>query len=554
MERKISDYINSLNQEKKPKEHNFNRAKDMEEYEELVNTVKIVRQLKEYKDPSADFEEKLLKIISNNNKKRNDFVRKLVSYGSMAAILAIILISVSLFNMKKDIVQAIESSYKEINAYHGIMTITSVNESGEEYVQGKKEVWADQLGNYVTQELEGTFVREITVNNGEKKWQVNTAEKSVDIYAAFPDISRFTFEIGNEIQNTKNALEIEEVGEEKIHERLAIKLAVTPEGGETYHLWIDKETNLPIQRETAMNNSLQYLVTYETFEALESIPEELLIYALPEGYVEVDKSLELRVTDLEEAKEILGFEPINVEYIPTSMTLQHMTVDPSNKIFRLYYKINGSSLEEGNHLILLQKEASPFYDKTATSILGTVNGHPAEYNSSIKDSGNFISYATSYGDTSDIGMIRWQENGYEFALISDVHLDTLMYLGTKLLNEEVLFVVNDDKENEFYPEVKVDINLEIEENTQKAVDGGSSPWKLDPAYVSSVEASLLMSTDGIVGENPIEYEDVKIVYNDGTKAIAEINKKDSAAQRIYLKKLIRQDETGIWTMVGYDGK
>lgn len=102
------------------------------------------------------------------------------------------------------------------------------------------------------------------------------------------------------------------------------------------------------------------------------------------------------------------------------------------------------------------------------------------------------------------------------------------------------------------PQVEVEVDLEVEENTQKSVDAGHSPWRLDPVYVTQVFASLLLSPQGITGDYPINYEDIKIIENTGVEAIAEINSDESPARYVYLKRLIRQDDTGIWTVVGYD--
>lgn len=202
--------------------------------------------------------------------------------------------------------------------------------------------------------------------------------------------------------------------------------------------------------------------------------------------------------------------------------------------------------------MLLKKKTSFTFETNATSILGTVNGHKAEYIPSVSNDGDFISYATTYGDTSERGLVRWQEDGYEYAFVGDMELDSLIQLGSELIGKEVTFVIKDREGHEFQPDIKVEVDLVVEENTQKGVDRGSSPWKLDPAYVASVEASILMSPDGIVGDASVAYEDVEVIYNDGINAIAEINLKDSMTKKIYMEKLIRRDETGIWTMVGYD--
>jgi hypothetical protein len=57
---------------------------------------------------------------------------------------------------------------------------------------------------------------------------------------------------------------------------------------------------------------------------------------------------------------------------------------------------------------------------------------------------------------------------------------------------------------------------------------------------------------GTALDYPIEYEDIKIIMNDGSKAIAMIESDKSIAEYIYMKRLVRQDETGIWTVIGYD--
>ncbi|WOO34842.1 hypothetical protein R2R35_13640 [Anaerocolumna sp. AGMB13020] len=102
------------------------------------------------------------------------------------------------------------------------------------------------------------------------------------------------------------------------------------------------------------------------------------------------------------------------------------------------------------------------------------------------------------------------------------------------------------------PIVKVDVDLTAEKEEQISVDAGHSPWKLDPAFVAQVFASLLLSPEGITGEYPIPYEEIEITANNGTDATAEIKSVNSIAKYVYLKRLVRQDDTGIWTVVGYD--
>lgn len=107
-------------------------------------------------------------------------------------------------------------------------------------------------------------------------------------------------------------------------------------------------------------------------------------------------------------------------------------------------------------------------------------------------------------------------------------------------------------EADFTPQVLVVFDLEDEKRTQSSVDEGHSPWRLDPAYVAQVFASVLLEPSGIVGEYPIPYDSVKIIGINDSRAIGEIYAENSVIKKIYLERVVRQDETGIWTVVGYD--
>ena len=104
------------------------------------------------------------------------------------------------------------------------------------------------------------------------------------------------------------------------------------------------------------------------------------------------------------------------------------------------------------------------------------------------------------------------------------------------------------------PEIKVPYDISVVENTQQSVDDGHSPWNLDPVFVAQVFASLQLSPEGIVGDYPIDYEDLKVIKQTNSDAIVKVNSDKSAIAKIYLKRLVRQDPTGIWTVVGYDLK
>ncbi len=146
--------------------------------------------------------------------------------------------------------------------------------------------------------------------------------------------------------------------------------------------------------------------------------------------------------------------------------------------------------------------------------------------------------------------IRWQEGGMEYCILGTVPLEKLTVFAESLASGKVELPASTETVGE--PKIKVEVDQLAEENEQKSVDAGHSPWKLDPAFVAQVFASLLLSPEGIVGDYPIAYENIEIISNNGIDAIAEIKDEKSIAKYVYLKRLIRQDDTGIWTVIGYD--
>jgi hypothetical protein len=139
----------------------------------------------------------------------------------------------------------------------------------------------------------------------------------------------------------------------------------------------------------------------------------------------------------------------------------------------------------------------------------------------------------------------------EYTVLGDTSVEDLTAFAKALSGGEVVApesqLISENK-----PQVEVTVDIAAEENEQKSVDAGHSPWKLDPVFVTQVFASLLLSPEGIVGDYPISYDKIKIIENDGTSAKAEIMEDKSIAKYVYLKRLVRRDDTGIWSVVGYD--
>ena len=549
-ERRISDYIDRLNEEKKPDEHE--NPPDSPELNELFQTVRQIKSLKDPAMPEEGFPKQLGNAAKANARDDNHLskTRKwtlLSGIAGMAAILVLILNLLGPFG-NKQIVEAMEAAFQDVKAYHGMLEIQETNGSGQSITQAKMEVWADQDGHYFLKELEGSQKGLITANNGQKKWQVQPTQKQVHVFPAFPDAYRFTFELGKEVENAKSSVSTKVIGDGKVSGREATIVEITPKGGEPYRMWIDKETKLPLQKQLAMHNNIQYKMTYTKLEFTDTIPKGLIAYQVPKGFKEINDHPEQLINDLNEAKAAIGFTPIARETAPSGYSQESMAVVPDQGLFKITY----STTDKKKRIIVIQSKSAGEWKTAPNAILGKVNQNPAEIQSPVFDDLGVLG-GGQYAGMTDIRSIRWQEDGYEFAVVGNVPVDELARF-TKNLTKGPIEIPSPEDQSLGNPQVAVPYDLTVEENDQKNADAGSSPWKLDPAFAAQVFVSLKMSPGGITGDYPIAQDELTITKNNGVETIIEVNNDHSPIKRVYLKRLIRQDSTGIWTVVGYDPK
>jgi outer membrane lipoprotein-sorting protein len=548
-EDKLSSYIDSLNEEIKPVEHGSDE--ESPEMEELFETVRLVRSLIEPSMPESSFSEKIAANINDELLKTKASIkpRRRWFYGiaSVAAAVALIVILNSFGTFgKTSIVYAMEKAFKEVKAYHGILEVIETNAEGKSTTQSKVEVWADKEGRYYVKGLEGAQNNLITINDGQKKWQIQSDEKEVEVFTAFPDPYSFTFEIGKEVEDVRNAIKTKVIGDDNIAGRAAAIIEVIPQGGSTYKLWIDKETKMPLQKQSAMEYSIQYSVRYTSITFSESVPKELLAFFVPSGYKEKNNNPEQVVNSFEEANRILGFIPKVLKDIPAVFAQKDIAISNINKVSKINY---GS--QDNKKVSVLQKKASNEFKPSSMATLGKINSNVAEVQSPVQDEAGVLQGAGAYSGVSGVTSIRWQQDGFEYAVIGNISLDELSVFVRGLANGTV--ELSKSKEQLMgKSQVEVKVDLEAEKGDQKNADSGHSPWKLDPAFVAQVFVSLKLSPEGIQGDYPIKYDELTLVDNDGKEAIVEVSGTKSPISKVYLKRLIRQDSTGIWTVVGYD--
>ncbi|KAF1085333.1 hypothetical protein SPSYN_01469 [Sporotomaculum syntrophicum] len=524
-ENRLSDYIDDLNAEHEPKK---NRGiADTPELEKLLQTARLVRTLREPALPNSGYPQKLAKAIAteiqknkftdgqqtiNPNIKRDNPNREttagrprrkwaLPPVAALAAgilLLAVLASWTGLFN--RDVVYAMEKAVAQLSNYHGVLEMRSQNAAGEEWMIRRVELWSEGE-KYAVRLDDGT----LTVNNGEQKWQVRPQSKEVALLPLVPDPTRHGFDLRDEAKRAKQYPHTV-AGSDIVAGRKATKLEILPPGGLAYYLWVDIETNLPIQLQTAMQNALQTTYTFVSFEPNTKIDFQIFAYQPPEGYKLVDKDPGQLVATVEEAAVISSLTPLPPKEAP-------------DRIFAFKDRI---VLDYGDTTIV-ETKAQGAFEPVANSALGTAAGGPLE-----------IWWER----------LRWRQNGIEIKVEGLRRLELARQIAADLtLPDTGANMVNK-------AQVKVPVDMEITSASQQQVDRGSSPWQLDPLQVSLTFVNLKVTPEGISGEPEMPMSSFKLVTNNGAEAVVEVA--NGPVKQVYLQRLVRQDETGIWSVVGYD--
>lgn len=284
--KKLSDFIDSLNDEKK---HTVKA--DSEELNRMFDAVRQIKSLKSPAMPDEDFPHRIIQNLTEKNRHTAKSGKRTWAGGfaGIAAVLAVALLANFAGPIKNSyVVYAVEQAYNDVKAYHGTLEVVFSNEAGETQTQSVLDVWADKSGNYYIEVLEGSYKGLKTVSDGKNVWQSPTDENAMNVLPVFSETNEFIFELGNEVDELQNAESARIIGDDDIAGRPAYVMEVTPKGGLPYKLWVDKGTKIPLQKQSSMYKAIQYTTRYTVINFAESIPEELLTVGPDTGFKEVD--------------------------------------------------------------------------------------------------------------------------------------------------------------------------------------------------------------------------------------------------------------------------
>lgn len=489
-EEELDLFIDSLNKEQEPE-----RVSNPETAE-LLAVVRAVKSLGRPAAPSPNFGDRVYSAIRGRSRPR----WALPSAALAAGLLLLAVITTWTGSFNRDVVYAMEQAVGQLTSYYGILEVRSSNAAGEEWPIRRVEIWSEGE-KYAARQGDGT----LTVNNNERRWQVRVKDHEVALLPLVPDPTRHGFDLQDEAERARRYPH-SVVGRETVAGRPAVKLEISPPGGLLYYLWIDVETNLPLQLQTARQNALQTTYTFVAFEPNTQMDPQVFAYQPPDGYRVVEEDPGQLVATAEEAAEISRITPL-VPQVPPS------------RIFGFQDRI---VLDYGDTTIV-ESAAKGVFEPVADSALGTAAGGPLEVWQE---------------------RLRWRQNGIEIRVEGPRRVELARQIATDLALPDTSDSLT------AAAQIQVPVDIEIARANQRQVDGGHSPWQLDPLQVSLTFVNLKLSPEGISGEPLIAATSFELAANNGTEAVVAVA--DGPIKTVYLKRLIRQDETGIWSVVGYD--
>lgn len=503
-EQELDLMIDTLNQEQNPGGILETEFDSESASAEILAAVRAVKSIQEPAEPSSDFALRLkasLESVQGRKESTPKGKGSPLRFGAAAAgVILVLALTMGRSFFTNDVVLAMEKAVQQLSSYQGTLEMVAENAAGEQWMVRRTQIWVEKEKYAMRQNKET-----LTVNNGDQKWQVREEKREVALLPPVPDYTRQGFDLQDEAKRAKEYPHTV-VGKEEIAGRETIRLQIFPPGGDPYHLWVDVETDLPLQLQSADVNALQTTYTFVEFQSNVTIDPEMFRFQIPEGYQLVEEDPGQLVNTIGEAAQFSGLQPAVPQSAP-------------ERIFVFQDKI---VLDYGDTTIS-QVPAQDPWEPEGHGALGEIDGKPVEV---IRE------------------RIRWQQQGLEILIEGPRAPELAREIAPSLI------LPNKNQDLSSQAKVKVPVDLEIVRADQKQVDGGHTPWQIDPLSVALTFVNLQVTPGGIVGEPQIPYRTFTMEKNTGAECT--VNVSQGPVSKVYLKRLVRQDESSIWTVVGYD--
>ncbi len=285
----LSEYIDKLNQEKKPtlSPDDYDLSSDeAQEIDDLLETVKAVKRLKQVPEEKPSTTTATATSKSTPLLFRKNFLRA----SSVAAVFLLLMTGLFQFNRSEsphNIIYAMIQSYEEISSLEGVMEFSLRND---------QEVLLEET-RLITYKKPDMF-RIVTITNARTFTKIydggdtmvsfhgeGNGDLIVD-YMSDELMSYFLedYHIGTHIYKLEGAIDIEKLGEETLNGRDSHLYQYRYTAEDPYHrMWVDTSTNLPLKIESNYNNGDQIIREYQSITINPPIDRSIFSYEVAKG-------------------------------------------------------------------------------------------------------------------------------------------------------------------------------------------------------------------------------------------------------------------------------
>jgi outer membrane lipoprotein-sorting protein len=444
---------------------------------------------------------------------------------------------------RHDVAYAMEQAVSQLSSYHGVLETRTVNAAGKEVEVSQEEIWW-QEGKCAERQIEATneqqFDGTLTVNNGVQRWQVQPQDKEVEMIPPYPPPEAMLTSLDSLLAGLEFDLHYPHavVGSEMVAGRQTEKLKISPPGGSPYFLWVDTETNLPMQVQKTQGG-FQTTFTFISFEPNARIDPAIFTFNPPAGYKVIDPNPMQLVASAQEAAAVSGLKPLLPPQAPK----------------HIYAHQGRIVLDYGENIVMETPAAGSFEDK----VLGGPYGH-------------YLVGAAAGGPLEVVPdmSLRWREQGIEIE-VEGLRTSSMVDLARQIAPDLTM----PDPGTDLVGQAKVKLPEDLADaRTDQSLTGQNNfiaNAETDPYYVAFVFVNSKLSPPGTFSAlKPSDYHwngagvppkgwsgtpkipdaSFNLVANSGVEAVVAVA--DGQISKVFLKRLVRQDETGVWSVVGYD--
>lgn len=483
-EDRLAAQVDALRREEAPAE-----PIDTDEAEFLA-MARLVKRLGRPADPSLDFARRMNAAAMPTRR------RRWLALPAAVSVVAAVALGLTWGAPSYTVVQAMEQKVARIESYHAVIehrysnpdpTLNSV-EIEEVWYQGAQYHWV------------GRGDEEI-ISDGVHEWRVNHDQKWVQASFPFTPLEH-PFQPANLLKAVAAKPYVIE-GPDQVAGRPTTRVRFTTPDFDSYRIWIENETKLPLQIEMKHWGGVTSTMTYTTFELNTKIDTARFAAPATAGYQVVQVGQ--KVASIAEAAARAGFQPV----LPAE--------DPKLIV------VNGPSITMGFGDVQITQYARPL----------TLNMDQR------------LSYGWSgYGPAQVMGerVFRWNQTGIgieveggERALALARQIAPSLSIPYEPYRNPYLVSLIEEP-------VKVDMAAAMAAEVAHAKDfaaGSDRYFALDVAkrFVAEQGAKVPESAFREAGNN---------------RAEAIVTVSEGPISKVYLRRVARQDDQGLWWVIGFD--